>query len=107
MRIAEINVPKGCEKIYVNQLPNGISITYDAILQPKEFYCKETQELEMRPGIGDFAILWDDDYRNEAIVACILQDYETEYYANNGVEYANAIKFRNYEQYLAVRGIHE
>lgn len=107
MRIAEIDVPKGCEKIYVDQEANGIVITYASKINGGEFYCKETDEKEMTPNKGDFSIFWDDLYRENAIVACFDKMVGNLYKANDGFEYKHAIKFRNYEQYLAVRGIHE
>lgn len=107
MRIAEINIPKGCKKIFVDKEESGIVITYDSKINTNEFYCKETMQMEERPGKGDFSIFWDNFERDGAMVACLDGERNHRYYANNGVAYDNAIKFRDYEQYLTLRGIHE
>ena len=100
-------MPKGCTKIFIDQEESGIVITYGSSINTREFYCKETQQVEEQPGKGDFSIFWDDKFRCEAIIASLESEYNGEYLANSGVNYENAIKFRNYEQYLAIRGIYE
>lgn len=107
MRIAEINIPKGCKRLFIDQEENGIVITYDSKINTNEFYCKETMQMEERPGKGDFSIFWCNDERERAIVACLDEESNGKYYANDDVDYDNAIKFRDYEQYLTLRGIHE
>lgn len=108
MRIAEIDVPKGCNKIYVDLEDNNqVIVSYGSSINEKEFRCKETGEMEMRPAVGDFAIFWNDDYREHAIVANLQQIGEDSWISSDLVAYDYAIKFRDYDQYLAVRRIHE
>lgn len=107
-RVAEINVPKGCTKVYVDIGSDGrIVVSYDSEVNIQEFFCKETGRVEEVPKIGDFSVLWLTDNPAGAVV-CNLKKIETEYQecytGSDGGEYENAIKFRDYEQYLKVKG---
>lgn len=108
-RVAEIDVPKGCNKIYVDVEDGKVLITYESTkINGKEFYCKETGQLEEAPGIGDFAIFWSDGSRENAVCANLEERLEDDgFIASDGCDYDYAIKFRDYEQYLAVKGIYE
>ena len=44
--------------------------------------------------------------RDRAIVANVVLVGDTGFTSNDGYHYKNAIKFRNYEQYLKVRGVY-
>lgn len=57
------------------------------------------------PGVGDFAILWNELDRKSAIVANVEEFNKKGFVVgSNGFAYGSAIKFRNYEQYLKVKG---
>lgn len=109
-RIANIKVPKGCNEIYVDIEDDKVIVSYGSRLNDMEFYCSLTGEVETLPGIGDFCIMWDEKRRPEAI--CANYDFRDKrtgepgrYGANNGSGYDYAIKFRNYEQFLKVKGV--
>ena len=69
MRIATIDVPKGCTKIFVDLEDGKLIVSYESSINGKEFFCKETDHMEEVPGVGDFAIFWDNGKREKAIVA--------------------------------------
>lgn len=109
-RIANIKVPKGCNEIYVDIEDDKVIVSYGSRLNDMEFYCDLTGEVETLPGIGDFCIMWNEGRREKAVCA----NYEFtpkgtvdagRFVANNGSGYDYAIKFRNYEQFLAVKGV--
>lgn len=106
MRLATIKVPKGCSEIYVDLEDNQVVVSYSSNLNTGEVYCEETGEVEELPKKGDFAIFWMDEYRNNA--ACMNYDGQSgeNHRASDGCNYDHAIKFRNYEQYLKIRGIY-
>lgn len=106
MRLATIKVPKGCSEIYVDLEDNQVVVSYSSKINTGEVYCEETGEVEELPKKGDFAIFWVDEYRNNA--ACMNYDgqYGENHRASDGCNYDHAIKFRNYEQYLKIRGIY-
>ena len=105
MRIATIDVPKGCTKIFVDLEDGKLIVSYGSSINGKEFFCKETDHMEEVPGVGDFAIFWDKGKREKAIVAG-FESYKSngQYVSSDGGSYHFAIKFRNYEQYLKVKG---
>ena len=108
MRIATIDVPKGCTKIFVELEDGKLIVTYGSTINSKVFFCKETGHMEEVPGVGDFAILWNSDSRNRAVVANIEQNVSDGpfggWIASSNHHYDQALKFRNYEQYLKVKG---
>ena len=54
MRIAIIDVPKGCDKIFVD-LGNGmLTVSYGSRTNKREVFNQYTKQLEELPGIGDF-----------------------------------------------------
>lgn len=101
----EIEIPKGCKKITIEAEDGKMIVSYD-ILNEREYYCKETNEVEEVPSVGDFAVFWNDSGRDRAIVSNVVLVGDTGFTSNDGYHYKNAIKFRNYEQYLKVRGIY-
>ena len=107
IRVAEIDVPKGCNKIYVDIEDGKVLITYEsANITGEDFYCKETGRVEEIPGYGDFSVFWNDDQRAFAVCANLDGKLETGIFlASDNCGYTNAIKFRDYKQYLAVKGI--
>lgn len=108
MRLTTIKVPKGCTEIAVDLEDGKLIVSYGSSINSKEYLCKETGCLEEVPGVGDFAILWNDGSRSRAIVANIKQDDSDGpfggWIASSNNHYDNAIKFRNYEQYLKIKG---
>lgn len=108
MRLKTIKVPKGCAEIAIDLEDGKLIISYGYSINEKEFLCKETGELEEVPGVGDFAIFWNNDSRKMAVVANIEQDVSDGpfggWLATNNKHYDKAIKFRNYEQYLKIKG---
>lgn len=108
MRLTTIKVPKGCTEIAVDLEDGKLVVSYGSSINEKEFFCKETGHMEEIPGVGDFAILWNDIARGGAIVANIKRNisegHSKCWVASNFYDYDNAIKFRNYEQYLKIKG---
>ena len=86
-----------------------IIVTYEsAKIDGKEFYCKQTGKMEEVPGIGDFGVFWNDDEPDRAVCANFVSRLGSAVFlASDNCGYNNAIKFRNYEQYLAVKGIYD
>lgn len=103
----EIEIPKGCKKIAIEVEDGKMIVSYDS-LNEREFFCEETNEVEEVPSVGDFAIFWLKEKRNTAIVANLSKiDLKlSKFFASDKNGYDYAIKFRNYEQYLKVRGIY-
>lgn len=106
-RIADIKVPKGCDRIFVDIDNDKVVITYGSKLNDNEFMCDETGEREQVPCIGDFSIFWHDGMRSKAVCASYVgKDYgEGKYIASTGIRYDHAIKFRNHNQFLSVKGV--
>lgn len=105
MRLTTIKVPDGCKEIAVDVEDGKVIVSYGDTNGRKEFFCKETDHIEEVPGVGDFAIFWDEDKRKKAVVANLEKINSYGHYVNSeGGLYNLAIKFRNYEQYLKVRG---
>ncbi len=99
-------MPKGCNKIYVDVESGMLVVSYGSGINKREVYNQYTQHTEELPGIGDLCILWDDENRNEAIIGTLEQMAGVLYIGNNSYEYKNAIKFRDHQQYLDIRGIY-
>lgn len=106
MRIATIDVPKGCDKIWVDLEDGMLTITYGYGSNKREVFNQYTKQLEELPGIGDLCIMWDDDERDCAIIGTINRYEGDSFRGNNGCLYMNAVKFRDYQQYLDIRGIY-
>lgn len=109
MRIATINVPKGCKEIFVDIEESGkLIVSYGSSINRKEFFCQETDHVEEVPGVGDFAILWNKGARERAVVANIEKNVSDGpcggWISSSNYHYDCAIKFRDYEQYLKIRG---
>ena len=105
MRLTTIKVPKGCTEIAVDLEDGKLVVSYGSSINEKEFFCKETGNMEEVPGVGDFAILWNEPKRKFAIVANVQEfDRAGNVVGSDGFTYSSAIKFRNYEQYLKVKG---
>lgn len=106
MRVKEIDVPRGCRKICIDVEDGNIVISYESGINSDEFYCEETGEVESRPSVGSFAIFWNKDARGKAIVANLESGikFRPLYMASDKNVYEAAIKFRDYKQYLKVRG---
>lgn len=106
MRIAAIDVPKGCDKIFVD-LENGmLTVSYGSTTNKREVFNQYTRHIEELPGIGDLCIMWNDEDRHEAIIGTLEQMAGVLYIGNNSYEYKNAVKFRDHQQYLDIRGIY-
>lgn len=106
MRIASIKVPNGCTEIYVDLEDNKIVVSYASNLRSNEVFCDETGEVEELPKLGDFAVLWNDANKRGAIVANVMYIGSEGFTANDNCYYRKAVKFRNYEQYLKIKGIY-
>ena len=105
MRLTTIKVPKGCTEIAVDLEDGKLVVSYGSSINEKEFFCKETEHMEEVPGVGDFAILWTEQKRKFAIVANVQEfDRAGNVVGSDCFTYSSAIKFRNYEQYLKVKG---
>lgn len=102
----EIEIPKGCKKIIIEIDDERMLVTYSSGINDREFLCDETGEMEELPGIGDFAIFWGDNSREKAACMNLKGKIEPFYIASDGMPYPRAIKFRNYEQFLKVRGVY-
>lgn len=108
MRITEITLQEKCKKITIDKLGNEIIIKFESE-DFNDFECAITGRTESYPDINDMAIFWNDKKEREAMVG-VVKDYdiprgekETFYKANDGIEYNNAIKFRDniqFEQFL-------
>lgn len=96
MRLATIKIPKGCTEMAVDLEDGKLIVSYSSSINEKEFFCKET---------CDFLIFWDKGKRDKAIVAGFEGSKSNgNYVSSDGGSYHFAIKFRNYEQYLKVKG---
>jgi hypothetical protein len=104
MRLTTIKVPDGCKEIAVDVEDGKVIVSYGDTNGRKEFFCKETNCLEEEPGVGDFAIFWLDGDKEKAVVANLVVMERGRFYASNECCYTDAIKFRNYEQYIKVKG---
>lgn len=103
----EIEIPKGCKKITIEVEGERVIVTYSSSINDREFLCDETGEVEELPKVGDFSIFWDNNEATFAIVANMSGKRPSgKWEASDNCIYDNAIKFRNYEQYLKVRGIY-
>lgn len=106
MRLAAIKVPKGCSEIYVDLEDNQVVVSYSSKLNTGEVYCEETGEVEELPKKGDFAIFWNKRFRDFAVCVNFVCEDDGMFIGSDAVKYENAVKFRNYEQYLKIRGIY-
>lgn len=102
----EIEIPKGCKKITIEVEDGKMIVTYCSGINSSEFLCEETGEMEERPKAGDFAVFWNDENRRCAVVANFMYAGRDGFTANDYYNYGNAVKFRNYEQYLKIKGIY-
>lgn len=104
-------MPKGCDKIYVDLEDDRVIVSYGSKANETGYMCKETGEHEIYPRLGDFSIFWNDGEKDEAVCANFrgrhILEEKRSFKASNGKLYDNAIKFRNLEQYLMVRGIYD
>lgn len=103
----EIEIPKGCKKITIEVEDGKMIVTYSSSINSNEFLCEETGEMESLPSVGDFSIFWDNNEATFAIVANMFGKRPAgKWEASDNCVYDNAIKFRNYEQYIKVRGVY-
>lgn len=102
----EIEIPKGYKKITIEVEGERVIVSYSSSINDREFLCEETGEMEELPKVGDFAVLWSDKNRNGAVVGNVMSVDREGFIGNDNYHYKKAIKFRNYEQYLRVRGIY-
>lgn len=103
----DIEIPKGCRKIHIEVEDGKLTVFYGSRINSREFLCEETGELEERPGIGDFSIFWNHEERSCACCANYGTMVDGMYSSSQGIMYDEAIKFRDYQQFLQVRGIYE
>lgn len=106
MRLTEIDVPKGCKKIFVDLEDGRIVVSYASGLNEDEIFCEETGEIENLPRVGDFSILWNEKNRDRAVCVNCSMIKDGLFWGCNVEPYTHAIKFRNYDQYLRVRGVY-
>ena len=108
MEKKEIQIQNGCKCIRID-IENGLmAVLYESSINEKYIDCVETGDSEERPSMGDFSIFWDRNNRDAAVCAHFDgMSREGFFRASDGCEYDEAIKFRNNEQYLRVRGIYE
>jgi hypothetical protein len=106
MIIATIDVPKGCTKIFVDLEDGKLIVSCGSSINDKEFFCKETDHMEEVPGVGDFAILWNVELPKFAVCMNFECMSEGWFVGSDMARYNRAIKFRDYEQYLKIRGIY-
>ena len=108
MEKKEIRIPKGCKSIQID-IENGLmTVNYESDINEKYIDCEETGDSEERPSMGDFSIFWDKNNRDAAVCAHFCgMNRKGFFIASDGCVYDEAIKFRNNEQYLSVRGIYE
>ena len=104
MRLTTIKVPDGCKEIAVDVEDGKVIVSFLPGTNGKEFFCKETDHIEEVPGVGDFAILWDVEFPKFAVCMNFECMSEGLFVGSDMVKYNRAIKFRNYEQYLKVKG---
>ena len=106
MEKKDIEIPKGCNKIHIDIEGGNITVFYESKINDRLFDCLETGDEEERPGIGDFCIFWNRDSKDRACCANFVEKKGGEYVASDRYVYEEAIKFRNYEQYLKIKGIY-
>lgn len=102
----DIEIPKGCKKIQIDIENDYITVIYESKINDRLFDCPETGDTEERPGIGDFAIFWDHANKERACCANFCGKVNGKYIASDNFNYDEAVKFRNYDQYLKIRGIY-
>ena len=106
MRIAEIDVPKGCDKIYVDVEDGVLMVQYASEINRRDVYNQYTHRKEELPGFGDLSVMWNDGARESAVIATVELYEGKRFKANNNHVYDNAVKFRDHQQYLDIRGIY-
>ena len=108
MEKKEIKIPNGCKRIQID-VENGLmEVLYESAINEKYIDCEEKGDSEERPSIGDFSIFWDRSNRNNAICAHFDgKSMKGLFRSSDGCVYDEAIKFRNNDQYLRVRGIYD
>ena len=106
MRIAEIDVPKGCDKIYVDVEDGVLMVQYASEINRRDVYNQYTHRKEELPGIGDLSVMWNDGMMYCSVISTVEGHEGKKYKANNNHVYANAVKFRDHKQYLDIRGIY-
>lgn len=103
----DIEIPTGCKKIHIEVEEGKISVSYFSKVNGDEFLCDTTCEVEARPGYGDFSIFWNNGERSQAHCANYVGMVDGFYQSSQGVMFDEAIKFRDYKQFLLIRGIYE
>ncbi|WP_321331928.1 hypothetical protein [uncultured Bacteroides sp.] len=102
----EFILPKGVNKITI-EIDKGMAIITVGKAKCLEYHNKLTNHIESSPVVGNMAILWDKADPKNAIIAT-LQDWESVdinvRYKGGGEWFDNAIRFRDEEQYNAIRG---
>lgn len=108
MEKKEIKIQNGCKRIQID-IENGLmTVNYESAINEKYIDCEETGDSEERPSMGDFSIFWDKNNRDAAVCAHFDGMSKNGFFkASDGSRFDEAIKFRNNEQYLSVRGIYE
>ena len=106
MRIATIKVPEGCKEIFVDLEEGALMVSYGSTINQREVYNQFTKQLEELPGVGDFSVFWSNGARHMAVIGSLECKVGDKFKANDKNEYENAVKFRDYEQYMKIRGIY-
>lgn len=101
-----IEIPKGCKKITIELEDGKMIVTYSSSINSSDFLCEETGEMEERPKVGDFSVFWNEKDRYRAVVANVDSIGFEGFVASDNLYYERAVKFRNYEQNLKVRGVY-
>lgn len=101
----EIDIPKGCTHISIEIVEGKIFVSYASDINEDEIECKETGRKEALPKAGDFCIMWNPGRRAKAVcVNCISRTTNGFFVSSSGQIYKRAIRFRDYEQYLNIKG---
>lgn len=75
----DIEIPKECKKIQIDIENDCITVIYESKINDRLFDCPETGDTEERPGIGDFAIFWNKEFRDRAVCANMVEMKRDEY----------------------------
>lgn len=105
MRLTEITVPEGCRKIYVDVEDDKVVVSYASSVNNREFYSSFTRSMEERPGTGDFCVMWNNEARSLAVCVNLKTATGGGWLGSDGVLYDQAVKFRDYKQYLDIKGV--
>lgn len=103
-----VDIPRGCKRIRIDVDEERVTVSYLGSENVDVFYCEETGDEEERPKTGDFGVFWNKEERWAAVCANYAGEAASGgYMASDGTCYEEVIRFKNYEQYLRVRGCYD